>query len=159
MLERLGGYDETFLRAQDWELNHRIRRERRPGVVHARGSRCPTGRGPTLRALARQYLDYGRWRRVVMREHEGTASLRYLAPPVGAWWPWRRAPSSGWPAGGRALLAAASATPPRVLGRLGGRRARAAAAAAGRLPLVLATMHGAWGVGFLTSPRALRAPR
>ena len=25
VLERLGGYDETFLRAQDWELNHRIR--------------------------------------------------------------------------------------------------------------------------------------
>ena len=25
VLDRLGGYDETFLRAQDWELNHRIR--------------------------------------------------------------------------------------------------------------------------------------
>src|SRR5207344_3066352 len=25
VLERMGGYDESFLRAQDWELNHRIR--------------------------------------------------------------------------------------------------------------------------------------
>ena len=25
-LERVGGYDERFVRAQDWELNHRIRR-------------------------------------------------------------------------------------------------------------------------------------
>lgn len=24
-LERVGGYDETFVRAQDWEMNHRIR--------------------------------------------------------------------------------------------------------------------------------------
>ena len=55
----------------------------------------------TLRALARQYRDYGRWRRVVMREHEGTANLRYLAPPVGRGRRGRRAPSSGWPAGGR----------------------------------------------------------
>ena len=25
MLERHGGYDEQFIRAQDWELNYRIR--------------------------------------------------------------------------------------------------------------------------------------
>ena len=30
-------------------------------------------------------------------------------------------------------------------------------AAAVRLPLVLATMHGSWGVGFLTSPRQQRS--
>ena len=82
VLERLGGYDETFLRAQDWELNHRIRES--GGVVWftPAAAPCPTGRGPTCAALARQYRDYGRWRRVVMREHEGTASLRYLAPPA-----------------------------------------------------------------------------
>ena len=36
----------------------------------------------TLRALARQYRDYGRWRRVVARQHSGTVNARYLAPPV-----------------------------------------------------------------------------
>ena len=38
-----------------------------------------------VRALARQYLDYGRWRRVVSRTHEGTVNLRYLAPPRPRW--------------------------------------------------------------------------
>jgi succinoglycan biosynthesis protein ExoA len=111
----------------------------------------------SVRALARQYRDYGRWRRVVMREHEGTASLRYLAPPaavvavtvgtvvgLAGWRPALLAPA-GYAAG--VLVGSA------VAGRGLPPRSRA------WLPLVLATMHGAWGVGFLTSPRALRAPR
>src|SRR5207248_2191311 len=36
----------------------------------------------TLAALAKQYFHYGRWRRVVARQHAGTISMRYLAPPV-----------------------------------------------------------------------------
>src|SRR3954447_417605 len=35
-LERVGGYDETFLRAQDWEMNLRIRRTGGVGWVHAK---------------------------------------------------------------------------------------------------------------------------
>ncbi len=35
-----------------------------------------------MRALAGQYFNYGRWRRVVSREHPGTVNLRYLAPPA-----------------------------------------------------------------------------
>jgi succinoglycan biosynthesis protein ExoA len=81
VLDRLGGYDETFLRAQDWELNHRIRED--GGLVWFTPRMSVTYRPrSTLRALARQYRDYGRWRRVVMREHPGTADARYLAPPV-----------------------------------------------------------------------------
>ena len=33
-------------------------------------------------ALAHQYFHYGRWRRVVGRQHPGTINLRYLAPPA-----------------------------------------------------------------------------
>ena len=156
VLERLGGYDETFLRAQDWELNHRIRDS--GGLVWFT-PRLTVSYRPrsTLRALARQYRDYGRWRRVVMREHEGTANLRYLAPPVtvvvvvagtvvglAGWRPALLAPL-GYAAG---VLAGSA-----VVGRGLPVRSRA------WLPAVLATMHGAWGVGFLTSPRGLRAPR
>ena len=156
VLERLGGYDETFLRAQDWELNHRIRDS--GGLVWFT-PRLTVSYRPrsTLRALARQYRDYGRWRRVVMREHEGTANLRYLAPPVtvvvvvagtvvglAGWRPALLAPL-GYAAG---VLAGSA-----VVGRGLPARSRA------WLPAVLATMHGAWGVGFLTSPRGLRAPR
>lgn len=37
---------------------------------------------PSLKALARQYHDYGRWRREVARRHPETVSLRYLAAPA-----------------------------------------------------------------------------
>ncbi len=154
VLERLGGYDETFLRAQDWELNHRIRES--GGVVWFTPRLTVSYRPRSdLRALARQYRDYGRWRRVVMREHEGTASLRYLAPPtavvavtagtlLGLTW-WRPALLAPVSYGAAVLVGSA------VVGRGLPARSRA------WLPVVLATMHGAWGVGFLTSPRRLRS--
>ena len=107
----------------------------------------------TVPALARQYLHYGRWRRVVVRRHPETVSLRYLAPPA-------------------ALLAVAGGTVAGLAGvRLGWAMpaSYAAGIAAGslvtgrglpvsalvRLPVVYATMHGAWGAGFLTSPASL----
>ncbi len=153
VLDRLGGYDETFLRAQDWELNHRIRES--GGLVwFTPAMRVSYRPRSTLTALAKQYRDYGRWRRVVMREHEGTANLRYLAPPVavvavvagtvvGATW-WR--PALLAPLGYAAGVLVGSA----LVGRGLPLRSRAL------LPVVLATMHGAWGIGFLTSPRSLR---
>jgi glycosyltransferase involved in cell wall biosynthesis len=155
VLEELGGYDESFLRAQDWELNHRIREN--GGVVWFTPAMTVTYRPrSTLRALARQYADYGRWRRVVMREHTGTASARYLAPPAAVvavaagtalgLTLWR--PALLAPVGYAAAVLAGSA----AVGRDLPPRARA------WLPLVLATMHGSWGVGFLTSARSLRAP-
>ena len=36
----------------------------------------------SLRAVAKQYFHYGRWRRQVMRAHPGSVNLRYLAPPL-----------------------------------------------------------------------------
>jgi hypothetical protein len=117
----------------------------------------------SVRALARQYYDYGRWRRVVMRRHEDSASARYLAPPA-------------------ALLAVAGGTLVGVVGLVSGSRLLTAGllapvgyavgigvgsvatgrglspAALVRLPLVYATMHGSWALGFLTSPRDLGAP-
>lgn len=155
VLERLGGYDESFLRAQDWELNHRIRES--GGVVWFTPAMTVTYRPrSSLRALSQQYAGYGRWRRVVMREHQGTASARYLAPPaavlavaagtvVGLAW----RPALLVPLGYGAAVVAGSV----VVG--GGLPARARA----WLPVVLATMHGAWGVGFLLSPPRLRRAR
>jgi hypothetical protein len=158
-LERVGGYDPEFVRAQDWEMNHRIRA--RGGVVwfspRLRVSYRPRS---TVRALARQYRDYGRWRRVVSRTHRGTINPRYLAPPValvgvaagaglGAAAAVTRRGALAWglvlPAGYGAVVAAGTA--------LAGRRLPPAAAL--RLPLVLPTMHLSWGWGFLTSPKSI----
>jgi glycosyltransferase involved in cell wall biosynthesis len=161
-LDRVGGYDESFLRAQDWEMNLRIRRS--GGLVwftpELRVSYRPR---PTLRALGRQYFDYGRWRRVVTRRHEGSVSLRYLAPPVtlvavalGT------AVGAVGLAGGRTWLTAGLLAPAGyAVGVLAGSVLTARglpAAAAARLPAVYATMHGCWAVGFLTSPRGLGEP-
>jgi hypothetical protein len=155
IIERVGGYDETFLRAQDWEMNHRIRAS--GGTIwftpELRVSYRPRS---SLRALAKQYAGYGRWRRVVMREHSGTVNLRYLAPPaavlaIGAG---AVAAATGrrWglvaPLGYAAAITASSV----VVGRGLPVRARL------WLPLIFATMHGSWGVGFLLSSRDLRAP-
>lgn len=153
VLDRLGGYDETFLRAQDWELNHRIRQA--GGLVwFTPALRVSYRPRSSLRGLARQYRDYGRWRRVVVREHAETANVRYLAPPamVLAVAAGTVAGLAGWrpallaPAGYLAGVLAGSV----VVGRGLPTRSRA------WLPVVLVTMHTSWGVGFLTSPRRLR---
>ncbi|MFC0036955.1 glycosyltransferase family 2 protein [Actinomadura rayongensis] len=154
-LERVGYYDETFVRAQDWEMNHRIR-QTGGRIFFTPRMRVTYRPRPNLRALARQYFHTGRWRRVVGREHQGTLNIRYLAPPfavagiiVGT-----IAGAAGfWPAfvlpGGYALAIIAGAA---VEGR------GLPFSAWLRLPLVLATMHLSWGVGFLTSPPRLGQP-
>ncbi len=75
-----GGFDERYTRAQDWELNHRLRKN--GGKIYFDPRLHVTYRPrPNLRKLAKQYFQYGTWRRVVSRSHSGTINLRYLAPP------------------------------------------------------------------------------
>jgi glycosyltransferase involved in cell wall biosynthesis len=157
-LERVGGYDPAFLRAQDWEMNLRIRRSGgavwfQPALEVAYRPRS------TVRALANQYFHYGRWRRVVMRRHEGTASLRYLAAPIavlgiaaglvltplGLIWP-PLAAGVVLPLGYAVAVVVAGAG---VVGR------GLATGVRLRLPVAIATMHLSWGLGFLTSPANL----
>ncbi len=80
-LERVGGYDESMVRAQDWEMNHRIRET--GGKVWFTPDMVVTYRPrSSLRTLASQYFGYGTWRREVARRYRETISLRYLAAPV-----------------------------------------------------------------------------
>jgi glycosyltransferase involved in cell wall biosynthesis len=153
-VEAAGGYDETFTRAQDWELNHRLRA--RGGLVwFAPELRVTYRPRPSLRALARQYRDYGRWRRVVMHRHVDSVRWHYLVPPVtvlgiavGLVLVLLGHPV-GWLAPG--AYAAANLTASALVGR------RLALRDGVRLPLVLATMHLCWGWGFLTSSGRLRS--
>lgn len=79
-INAIGGFDERYTRAQDWELNHRLRKN--GGKIYFDPRLQVTYRPrPNLRKLAQQYFQYGRWRRVVSRSHPGTVNLRYLAPP------------------------------------------------------------------------------
>jgi glycosyltransferase involved in cell wall biosynthesis len=79
-INAIGGFDPAFIRAQDWELNYRLRKN--GGVIYFEPKLQVTYRPrSTIRSLAKQYFEYGRWRREVMRTHPGTINLRYLAPP------------------------------------------------------------------------------
>jgi succinoglycan biosynthesis protein ExoA len=165
-IERAGGWDEGMLRAEDWDLNYRIRAG--GGRIWFTPDLRVTYRPrASVRTLAAQYFHYGRWRRVIVREHPETASFRYLAPPAAA-----ALVTAGLLAGlaGLAWIAAGgpAAAPWLTAGLaipviyLAGVTAVAAALARGvpatvraRIPLVLAAMHMAWGAGFLTSPRWL----
>lgn len=80
-INAVGGFDERYTRAQDWELNHRLRKN--GGKIYFDPRLQVTYRPrPNLRKLTKQYFQYGRWRRVVSRSHPGTVNLRYLAPPL-----------------------------------------------------------------------------
>lgn len=147
-LERMGGYDRRFVRAQDWELNHRIR-EAGGLVWFSPQLRVAYRPRASLRALARQYRDYGRWRRVVSRTHAGTINLRYLAPPLAL-------VVVVLSLLGSVLEPLLLAVPAAYLllttvGGLTLRDRRLRPLDRLWLPLVLPTMHLAWGWGFLTS--------
>ena len=151
-LERVGGYDPHFARAQDWEMNHRIR-ETGGKVWFTPDLKVTYRPRASVQALAKQYFHYGRWRRVVARHHEGTINPRYLAPPtmVGAT---TVATIAGfvWPA---AWIVPAAYAVGVTAGGLAISRGESAATRAAT-PVVLATMHWSWGIGFLTSPSSLK---
>ncbi len=169
-IERAGGYDAGMLRAEDWELNYRIRAG--GGLIWFTPELRVTYRPrASVRALAAQYFHYGRWRRVIVRDHPETASLRYLAAPAAA-----VLVACGLAAGAAGLAAIAAGAPAAArwlaaglvvpAGYLAGVTAAAAVLARGvpprvraRIPAVLAVMHMCWGAGFLTSPAALARGR
>lgn len=149
-LVAIGGFDERFTRAQDWELNFRLREN--GGVIYFDPRLHVTYRPrSTVRALAKQYFEYGRWRRVVSRRHSGTINYRYLAPPF-------------------ALLGFSTSI---VLGIvfssvffipalvyllfvvLASLKISTSISEYLLLLLVIPTMHFAWGAGFISSPKTL----
>jgi glycosyltransferase involved in cell wall biosynthesis len=152
-LERVGGYDEAFTRAQDWEMNYRLRSSG-GRVWFSPALRVTYRPRPSLGALARQYFHYGRWRREVMRRHPGSVTLRYLAPPLAL---------VGFVAGLGAGIAGVRWAFVLPAGYVVLVTVGAAAISGGlpwrsrlTLPAVLATMHGSWGAGFLSSIRRSR---
>lgn len=144
-LERVGGYDESLLRNQDYELNWRIRES--GGVVWF-DPRLVVDYTPrrTLVQLGSQYHQYGRWKRLVVRRDPRSVRWRQLVAPATAlanvvavtvgmsrWRPALVVPAI------YALAAVMAAAIHRDVDT----------AARRRLPVVFAIMHHAWGLGFL----------
>lgn len=153
-LEAMGGFNESLIRAQDWELNYRLRKA---GYLVWLSPEFRVTYRPrsTVKALARQFFKTGQWRREIIFENPDTARLRYLVPPT-------------------AVAAIAVSIVLGILGALIGNKtlkrvgsiiplSYLSAITIGsatlkkklepnvrlRLPLVLAVMHICWGTGFL----------
>jgi GT2 family glycosyltransferase len=150
-INAVGGFDERYTRAQDWELNHRLRKN--GGKIFFDPRLQVTYRPrPDLMKLAKQYFQYGRWRRVVSRSHTGTINLRYLAPPfalIGTFLSLLSGllihPIAYLPAAVYGLFLLISSV-------LLAKSAREFIS----LLAIIPTMHFAWGAGFITSTKALR---
>lgn len=146
-LDAVGGYDHDLLRGQDYELNWRLRAHGEtvwfdPDLVVNYRPRS------TLRDIARQYFEYGRWKYTMLRQQPAALLPRHLAAPLLV---------LGLATSGFLGLATASwpvmmALPLTYIFILTvkaltvGVRSRAPAALL--LPLVLVTMHLSWGIGF-----------
>jgi cellulose synthase/poly-beta-1,6-N-acetylglucosamine synthase-like glycosyltransferase len=154
-LVRHGGWDEGWPINQDGELAARVRAAGgRIVCVPEMAAKYVPRDSP--RALARQYWRYGQYKAKTVGRHPTSMRRSQVLPP------------------GVVLTAAAAAVPgpQRRLARLGlgvyavalvGTAARAAAAGgrpddAATLPLVFATMHLAWGAGFLVGSARFGPP-
>ena len=146
-LRAAGGWDERFLRNQDFELNYRLRREG-GRIVYDPAIWSFYRPRESLRAIARQYWDYGRYKALTITTAPGSVRPRQMAPV--------------------ALLATAAAA---VLPSPSARTARMALTAYAlvlsgvaarsrggwRTPVVLGTMHGVWGAGLLVGLAQIQA--
>lgn len=144
VFDRMGGYDERFLRNQDYELNHRIRDA--GGVVWLEPDVAVVYRPrSSLSALAQQYFGYGKWKRFFARSHDWSLRPRQWAPPIlivalavsligSLWWTW--------------LLLVPVLYVLELIG-LGLASLPRRGAPALLMPVALAVMHISWGVGFL----------
>jgi succinoglycan biosynthesis protein ExoA len=152
-LVAVGGFDESMHRAQDWELNYRLRTSGHK-IWFSPELRVLYRPRSTLRALVKQMYETGRWRRELVKRHPETATVRYLAPPLALLGVLAgsvvglfgvavdsRLLRVGFlaPVGYLTLITGGSLITTRPM----------SAAARLRLPLVLAATHLAWGAGFL----------
>lgn len=137
-LERLGGYDERFVRTQDYELNHRVIES--GGTVWFDPELAveyrPRG---SVRSLWQQYFEYGRAKRLFRKVHPGSLRLRQMAPPALVLTLVASIVASAW-APAFLLIPTGYAVSLLVAGL---------AQRSVRMGVALGAMHLAWGLGYL----------
>ena len=156
-LERLGLFDESLVRNQDDELNLRLVRTggriwQNPAI------RCWYSPRPTLRALFRQYMQYGFWKVAVIRKHRLPGSWRHLVPVafvtgnaalIAAMAIAAVSGARGWFEGATAVwLALAAAYAAAILAASLASARRGGWAIFPYLPAAFATFHVSYGLGF-----------
>jgi succinoglycan biosynthesis protein ExoA len=146
LLEALGGWDEGWPVDQDYELAARVR-ERGGRIVCLPGMAASYIPRNSLWRLLGQYWRYGYYKVKTLRAHPDSMRRSHVLPPgvagatiaaLAPWRPLRRAGRAGVAVYLTSILAASLRTATR------GRRLDATS-----LPLVFATMHLSYGLGFL----------
>ncbi len=150
LIQEIGGFNERLLTNEDYEFNARIRQHggvvwldpRIRSIYFARAS---------LSALARQYWRYGFWKFKMLQMHPRTLRWRQVLPPTFVASLSALAVAAGWSSVGRWLLTIELFL--YLLTLLGAgiqaARRRGRPLLLPGLVLALATMHLAWGSGFL----------
>lgn len=147
--ERMGLFDEELVRNQDDELNYRLRKLGGHIVlVPAMTSRYQNRQ--TVKALARQFFQYGVWKIRVLQKHPLQMSWRHFVPPAFVFALGITSVMALTLDGGGWLLVG-------VCGAYGTALTLAAGSVAhchgwqnvGRVLVAFAVMHLSWGAGFL----------
>jgi cellulose synthase/poly-beta-1,6-N-acetylglucosamine synthase-like glycosyltransferase len=151
LVEQVGWFDEELLTNEDYEFNARLRRA--GGTVWLDPEIRSTYRArSSFTELARQYWRYGYWKARMLRRYPQTFRWRQLSGVfvlsfgllglLAIWFTWARCLLALEIAGYLLVLLLAGA-------RLALRRRKAALLLG--FPLAIATMHFAWGSGFIWS--------
>lgn len=152
LLDRVGTYDETLLTNEDYEFNTRVRLA--GGQIWLDPAiRSTYFARPTLAALARQYARYGYWKFQMLRRYPASIRWRQAIPPLFTLSLIALILLSPFWNLARILLVIELAV--YLLALLAGSlipalRAQKIGYLLG-IPLAMATMHLAWGAGFLGS--------
>ena len=152
LLEKIGQYDESLLTNEDYEFNTRIRQAggriwlnpKIQSVYYARSS---------LSALAKQYWRYGYWKYRMLRRYPQTLRWRQAIPPLfvisvaglcflAVFWQLARV---------LLLLEIGLYLLVLLIGAIKPSRQLQDPRLLIGIPLAIATMHFAWGAGFLGS--------
>ncbi len=150
IVERAGPFDEELVRNQDDEYNYRLRKMG-ARILLAADVRCRYYSRSSLSSLGRQYFQYGYWKVRVLQKHSGQMQPRQFVPPLFV---------------GVCLLSLLLLPVTHIAGYVLGAAAGSYAIAnitasfwslrtsrykfLPLMPIVFATLHVAYGLGFLT---------
>lgn len=155
-LEALGGFNEEWMVNEDYELNYRLR-QAGGKILLSPKIRCQYFVRSSLGALARQYFRYGFWKVKTLVTYPDSLRWRQLVPPIfvlalvvslallPVFWP----ASIIIPG----LYAAANVAASLQVARCRGWRYLPL------LPVVFATLHLSWGLGFWSGIVRFGVPR
>jgi hypothetical protein len=149
IVEKAGGYDTEFVRNQDDEYNYRLRKMG-ARILLAADVRSRYYSRSSLKSLWRQYRQYGYWKVRVLQKHPLQMSARQFIPPVfvGALAGSAAAAVAtdrGWILFALVVTSYLAANLTAVLSVLRRRRL----SRPWMLPVAFATLHLAYGTGFL----------